>query len=537
MGTFKINGELELNSYLTAATTLYVSSADNTSIIFKHGSTECIRINPSGCLNIGSTQTASTYKLYVAGKSWLSDTLYFNSTASYINASDYTGNAATATKATQDGNGAIISSTYLKLSGGTMTGTIVTPGNDSVVIKPAKNNYDQIGAADCKFWKIHASTFIGNLTGTASIASTLAESALETTDAADAFLAENTFKVAKVTAAATAINNDGMILSAGYSGGWGAQIWLDDGSGAASMRIRNRSSATAWNPWRQVLTENNYNSYAPTLTGTGASGTWGINVTGSAGSVAWGNVTGKPSSYTPSSHSHSNITYIDTRSDNQSPDTVVAGLSVHLKANGTDGISNGGSYHAVLNVKDWGDYSGGPYWQATVTANDNMYYRRSTSGTAWGSWRKVWAQGDSVTGAVWNDYAEYRESDCQEFGRVLMEKGDDSLTVTNERLSHFAGISSDTWGFSQGETEKAKTPIAVAGRVLAYPYQNRNNYKPGDCVCAAPGGTVDIMAREEIIKYPDRIVGTVSCVPDYEDWGGGDRPPVKVNGRIWIKIK
>lgn len=45
----------------------------------------------------------------------------------------------------------------------------------------------------------------------------------------------------------------------------------------------------------KVLHAGNYNSYAPTKTGTGASGTWGINVTGSAGSVAWGNVTGKPS--------------------------------------------------------------------------------------------------------------------------------------------------------------------------------------------------------------------------------------------------
>jgi hypothetical protein len=274
--------------------------------------------------------------------------------------------------------------------------------------------------------------------------------------------------------------------------------------------------------------------------GTGASGTWGINVTGSAGSVAWGNVTGKPSSYTPSSHSHSNITYIDTRSDNQSPDATVAGLSVHLKGNGTDGVSDGGNYHAILNVKDWGDYSGGPYWQATVTVNDNMYYRRSTSGTAWGGWRKVWAKGDSVTGAVWNDYAECRESKDDEPGYVLIENGDDTLSKSTERLQQFAGISSDTWGFSQGETDKAKTPIAVAGRVLAYPYQDRNNYKPGDCVCAAPGGTVDIMTREEVREWPDRIIGTVSCVPDYEEWGGGegaDRDPVKVNGRIWIKVK
>ena len=36
----------------------------------------------------------------------------------------------------------------------------------------------------------------------------------------------------------------------------------------------------------QVLHAGNYNSYAPTLTGGGASGTWGISVTGSAGSIS-----------------------------------------------------------------------------------------------------------------------------------------------------------------------------------------------------------------------------------------------------------
>ena len=48
---------------------------------------------------------------------------------------------------------------------------------------------------------------------------------------------------------------------------------------------------------------------------------------------------------------------------------------------------------------------------------------------------------------------------------------------------------------------------------------------------------IEIMTREEIQKYLDRIVGTVSCVPEYEEWGDGDRGPVKVNGRIWIKVK
>lgn len=171
--------------------------------------------------------------------------------------------------------------------------------------------------------------------------------------------------------------------------------------------------------------------------------------------------------------------------------------------------------------------------------SNNMYFKRVASGSTDG-WKHIWVEGNSVTGAVWNDYAECRESDCLEAGYVLAENGDDTLSKANERLAPFAGVSSDTWGFSQGETEKAKTHIAVAGRVLVYPYQNRNNYKPGDCVCAALGGTVDIMTREEIREWPDRIVGTVSCVPEYEEWGGGegaDRDPVKVNGRIWIKVK
>lgn len=47
-------------------------------------------------------------------------------------------------------------------------------------------------------------------------------------------------------------------------------------------RVSNAGSFTAW---RRILTSGNYNNYAPSLTGTGASGTWGINVTGNSGSA------------------------------------------------------------------------------------------------------------------------------------------------------------------------------------------------------------------------------------------------------------
>lgn len=139
-----------------------------------------------------------------------------------------------------------------------------------------------------------------------------------------------------------------------------------------------------------------------------------------------------------------------------------------------------------------------------------------------------------LMGAAWNDYAEYRESDCQESGRVICENGDDTLSLATERLQPGAEIISDTFGFAIGKTNKAQTPIAISGRVLAYTYEDRNSYKPGDAVCAAPGGTVSKMTREEIREYPERIIGTVSAIPKYETWGTGN---VLINGRIWIKIK
>jgi hypothetical protein len=37
--------------------------------------------------------------------------------------------------------------------------------------------------------------------------------------------------------------------------------------------------------WRTLLNNANYNSYSPSLTGSGASGTWGINVTGNAATI------------------------------------------------------------------------------------------------------------------------------------------------------------------------------------------------------------------------------------------------------------
>lgn len=158
--------------------------------------------------------------------------------------------------------------------------------------------------------------------------------------------------------------------------------------------------------------------------------------------------------------------------------------------------------------------------------------------------------GSKVYNAVWNDFAEYRISDITEGGRVLVSDGKGHLILSTERLQPSARVISDTFGCSVGMSDNAKTPIGVAGRVLVYPYQSRENYKVGDVLCAAPNGTADIMTREEIIQYPDRIIGIVDEIPDYEVWdqvhtnkkddgevGEQNHTNIEVKGRIWIYVK
>ena len=157
-------------------------------------------------------------------------------------------------------------------------------------------------------------------------------------------------------------------------------------------------------------------------------------------------------------------------------------------------------------------------------------YNAGTNTTAnikFGSDGKVW-------GAVWNDYAEFRQAETIEPGRVVVEHRSGEMKLSTERLQPGANIISDTYGFTIGETDKCKTPIAVAGRVLVYPNESIETYELGDAVCSGPNGTVSKMTREEIWKYPERIIGTISEIPTYDTWGSGN---VKINGRIWIKVK
>ena len=203
------------------------------------------------------------------------------------------------------------------------------------------------------------------------------------------------------------------------------------------------------------------------------------------------------------------------------------------------GVSSGKEAQGLVVQSIYG--YGGMGWTtpSTLAATDHVYsfdqnfnvtFPRELHAT------KVW-------GAVWNDYAEMRnvpeaqkENSELKPGMCVHEVGDGTMAMSINRLERGCKIISDTFGFNIGETEYCKTPIAVSGRALVYINEGREiaSSHIGWPVCSGPNGTVSIMTEEEEEKYPSRIIGTISEIPNYEEWG---TEKVKVNGRIWIYVK
>ncbi len=91
-------------------------------------------------------------------------------------------------------------------------------------------------------------------------------------------------------------NYGSVITAKSYSGGGGSlQMYVpySPSYGGTGLQVRfgnyDINNGNSWTSWKTLLASDNYNSYAPTLTGTGASGTWGIGITGNAATAtAWG---------------------------------------------------------------------------------------------------------------------------------------------------------------------------------------------------------------------------------------------------------
>lgn len=206
-------------------------------------------------------------------------------------------------------------------------------------------------------------------------------------------------------------NNANAIISISrHAGDYTSQLGF---SSNGNLYYREGVGATAW---KTILTSSNYTSYTVTKTGGGASGTWGINITGSAGSVAWGNVSGRPSSlpasdvpawakastkpsyswseigskpstFTPSSHNHSYLTLYGGRPANINFSTSINGTGAmfHFVATSSTKTGKPPEDSNVLQM-NW-DNNGGWDTQFAISngSSPHSYIRSQNNGT-WGNW-------------------------------------------------------------------------------------------------------------------------------------------------------
>ena len=182
----------------------------------------------------------------------------------------------------------------------------------------------------------------------------------------------------------------------------GANMYVNAASGG---NLYLGSGTTTFINSQIALHAGNYNSYAPSLQGTSASGTWGISITGTAGGVAWSNVSGRPGWLSGGS-------YIETQSNANSQVNSgfyenAGGGSNWPSATWYNSInvrhSNQGNYHGFQVAMSYYDnnlwfrsYQGSGTFQswtyALSTQNYNSFAPTLTGGGASGTW------GISITG-------------------------------------------------------------------------------------------------------------------------------------------
>ncbi len=136
-----------------------------------------------------------------------------------------------------------------------------------------------------------------------------------------------------------------------------------------------------------------------------------------------------------------------------------------------------------------------------------------------------------VYNAVWNDFADYQPllEDIYIPGYCYYETGSGIKKCFKRRQRGVVGVCSDTFGISVGQdSNKHQIPMAVSGWVLAHVDKD---YKPGTALINDKNGKLTKARWYEKIFFYDRVIGFYAR-KEKEEWNS-----LKVNGRVWIKVK
>ena len=257
----------------------------------------------SGAYGADSTNYFRIPKLTVNSMGHVTGATYYDITGANLVSrigSNTVQNATNAVKATQDKNGNVISDTYMRKD--------VTEINQNFTFNNSVNIDDLTSGnllvtGSAKF----VNGLKGNLTGdvvgniTGNVIGSLKGNADTATIATKANLLANLYSGRPTTANLIATGSGGLTTFKATShmtegkpktdghilhfywdntGGWDSQLFITCDS-SPELQVRGMN-AGSWGSWKTVLDSVNYTSYTVKKDGSGASGTWGININGNA---------------------------------------------------------------------------------------------------------------------------------------------------------------------------------------------------------------------------------------------------------------
>ena len=239
---------------------------------------------------------------------------------------------------------------------------------------------------------------------------------------------------------------------------------------------------------KKVLNSSNYNSYSPTLTGTGASGTWGISISGNAATVS--SITSSQVTtalgYTPYNSTNPNG-YITSSASITGSSGSVSGLTLTSSANGInpDNVTqNQLGYNTSISL--FGQSDGGLYSSAHSSNWIHQIYgdfrtgqiaiRGKNSGT-WQAWRTVLDSGnytgyfaDYTSGAyrVIADYNGINTWYIRSNGRFTWARGHDWTQAFELNLSNGTSGSNNGWALFGQNTSNSAAGTWYGTRFVQY---------------------------------------------------------------------
>jgi hypothetical protein len=235
----------------------------------------------------------------------------------------------------------------------------------------------------------------GNISGNAATATTATNQSGGTINATTGTVTPNT---TGVTTGFNVANGD---ITTWRSGGTTGVIYLGS-SGNKYLYFDgtnyNMPGGNLYVNGAVTLTTGNYNSYAPTLTGTGASGTWGINVTGYSGYVSGTNLgkTGSQGFFSTTSWTSTDWSNLAIGGGGMAiastPGAPSSNYGFFIKSGNRDAGGGWGGW--------WMDYSGGnAYFGSTVVSGSNATWQLILTPSNYSSYALP-LSGGTLTGAL-----------------------------------------------------------------------------------------------------------------------------------------